>query len=56
MTLTLLAILAYSCNSFILEMNKGKNAILNSKEAVISGEEVYKLRKLFRVILLILLN
>ncbi|CAD8072487.1 unnamed protein product [Paramecium primaurelia] len=41
MTLTLLAILAYSCNSFILEMNKGKNAILNSKEAVISGEEGY---------------
>jgi len=40
MTLALFTILAYSCNSFILEMNKGKNAILNSKDAVISGEEV----------------
>ncbi|CAD8101345.1 unnamed protein product [Paramecium primaurelia] len=41
MTLALFTILAYSCNSFILEMNKGKNAILNSKDAVISGEEGY---------------
>ncbi|CAD8213126.1 unnamed protein product [Paramecium octaurelia] len=41
MTMALFAILAYSCNSFILEMNKGKNAILNSKEAVISSDEGY---------------
>ncbi|CAD8212869.1 unnamed protein product [Paramecium octaurelia] len=41
MTLALFSILAYSCNSFILEMNKGKNAMLNSKDAVISGEEGY---------------
>lgn len=45
MTLVLFTILAYSCNSFILEMNKGKNAILNSKDAVISGEEVINLIK-----------
>lgn len=40
MTLILFAILAYSCNSFILEMNKGKNAVLNSKDSVIDAADV----------------
>ncbi|CAD8153392.1 unnamed protein product [Paramecium octaurelia] len=41
MTLILFTILAYSSNSFILEMNKGKNAVLNSKDAVINPEDGY---------------
>jgi hypothetical protein len=40
MTLFLFAILAYSCNSFILEMNKGKNANLNQKEVILEDNEV----------------
>ncbi|CAD8099343.1 unnamed protein product [Paramecium primaurelia] len=39
MTLFLFMLLAYSCNSFILEMNKGKNAILNQKESPLLQNE-----------------
>ncbi|CAK58889.1 unnamed protein product (macronuclear) [Paramecium tetraurelia] len=39
MTLFLFSLLAYSCNSFILEMNKGKNAILNQKESPLLQNE-----------------
>ncbi|CAD8057245.1 unnamed protein product [Paramecium primaurelia] len=41
MTLILFSILAYSSNSFILEMNKGKNAVLNSKDSVIDTTDGY---------------
>ncbi|CAD8087582.1 unnamed protein product [Paramecium primaurelia] len=39
MTLLLFSILIYSGSLFILEMNKGKNAILNSQDAVIQNHE-----------------
>ncbi|CAD8083302.1 unnamed protein product [Paramecium sonneborni] len=39
MTLLLFSILIFSGSLFILEMNKGKNAILNSQDAVIQNNE-----------------
>lgn len=40
MTFFLYLILSYSCLSFILEMNKGKNANLNYKELPLIKNEV----------------
>ncbi|CAD8075764.1 unnamed protein product [Paramecium sonneborni] len=39
MTLLLFSILIYSGSLFIIEMNKGKNAIMNSQDAVIQNNE-----------------